>query len=282
MEREYLKITIVTPCFNMVDHIERTIQSVLSQAYPNLEYIVVDGGSKDGSVDIIKKYGDKLAHWVSEPDKGMYDAIQKGFNHSSGSVMGWLNADDELHPGSLSLLNKTFLQYDNCNWLTATNTIKDNEGRTVRVLKPFNTAFWQFLNREFIDRNNKLIPNSLIQQESTYWRRVLWDKVDGLNLKYKYAADFDLWMQFFKHERLWLSPGLIGAFRVRSGQLSHKHLDKYISESIDSLGSSLENLSRGERKRYLFYRWSKLTGLHNIPPIKQKIDWLTYQSVAGI
>ena len=89
-----LKISVVTVCYNMAQYIETTIKSVLSQDYPNLEYIVIDGGSTDGTQQIIEKYKDQLAYYVSEPDNGMYDAINKGFSKATGDIIAWINADD--------------------------------------------------------------------------------------------------------------------------------------------------------------------------------------------
>jgi glycosyltransferase involved in cell wall biosynthesis len=89
----YPRISIVTPSFNDVEYLEQTILSIINQGYPNLEYVIIDGGSTDGSVDIIKKYADHLAYWVSEKDQGMYHAIQKGFQKTTGEIMGWINSD---------------------------------------------------------------------------------------------------------------------------------------------------------------------------------------------
>src|SRR5690606_11897786 len=121
----YQKISIVRPYFNRKTHLEEAIRSVLDQRYPNLEYIIIDGGSTDGSVDIIRKYETHLAYWVSEPDNGMYHAIQKGFQMSSGEIMGWLNSDDRLHTNSLFTLAEIFSQFSDVNWVQGIPTVID-------------------------------------------------------------------------------------------------------------------------------------------------------------
>ncbi|MBZ0305900.1 MAG: glycosyltransferase, partial [Anaerolineae bacterium] len=106
----YPRITVVTPSYNQGQYLEATIRSVLSQNYPNLEYIVIDGGSTDTSTAIIQKYADQLAYWVSEKDRGQTHAINKGFQRGTGEVMGWLNSDDILLPGTLHAVGRAFAQ----------------------------------------------------------------------------------------------------------------------------------------------------------------------------
>ncbi len=105
---KYPKISIITPCFNAVNYIEQTILSIIEQNYDNLEYIIIDGGSTDGTVDIIRKYEDKLAYWISEPDQGQSDAINKGIAKATGDIFNWINADDYLEADALTRVAEAF------------------------------------------------------------------------------------------------------------------------------------------------------------------------------
>src|SRR6185369_4233383 len=112
------KISIVTPSFNQAPFLERTIQSVLDQGYENLEYIIIDGGSKDGSVDIIRKYSSRLAYWVSEPDSGQSDAINKGLRSASGDWLAWQNSDDVYYPGAFASLARAAAAHPDAGLIT--------------------------------------------------------------------------------------------------------------------------------------------------------------------
>lgn len=219
----YKKITIVTPNFNGAEYLEETIKSVLNQNYPNLEYIVIDGGSSDGSIEIIKKYEKQLAYWVSEPDNGLYYALQKGLEKSSGEIMGWINSDDLLHPKSLFTLNEIFNLSPTINWVQGLPTFIDEKGKTIATSPQRQWSKYQFWMGDY----------KWIQQESTYWKRDLWNKSGAyISLKYKYAGDLELWSRFFKYEKLCTFGGLIGGFRMRSSnQLSLDNIEQYTKEA---------------------------------------------------
>lgn len=222
----YPKISIITPNYNQGDFIERTIRSVLDQGYPNLEYIIIDGGSTDQSVDIIKKYEDKLNFWVSEPDKGMYDAINKGFAKSSGEIMGWINSDDIHQQNSLFKLAKLFTQHKHVNWLMGYPTLINEtdevtwEGQDAAVHNPL-----------FFYLHNHMRGFSFIQQESTFWRRSLWEAAGNkIDMQYKLAGDFELWLRFFAHSKLYFTHKRLSAFRRREGQKSEDQ-SRYVQEA---------------------------------------------------
>jgi glycosyltransferase involved in cell wall biosynthesis len=220
--RSYPKISIVTPNFNGAEYLEETILSVLGQNYPNLEYIIVDGGSTDGSVDIIKKYQDRLAWWISEPDNGMYSAIQKGFDKSTGEIMAWINSDDMYHRKAFYTVAEIFSSFPQVNWLSGANTSYDESGRTIFCNQSRMFTKFDFYNYDY----------KWIQQESVFWRRYLWEKAGSvMDTKLKYAGDFALWLRFFSFEKLFVSHALIGGFRRRrSGQITVENYEGYIAE----------------------------------------------------
>lgn len=237
MERTiYPKITVVTPNFNQADFLEKTICSVLDQAYPNLEYIIIDGSSNDGSLDIIKKYSPQLAHWISETDKGMYDAINKGFSRSTGEVLCWINSDDVLWKNSLFEVADIFSNNMNIQWLQGYPSVINEQGDIIYQRDPVYSKYYFYLLKHELSF-------SFIQQESTFWRKELWEKSGGrLKTQYALAADFDLWLRFFKHEKLYCTNKQLGAFRIRKGQKS-ANKEQYLNEVNRSLKHNFKDLN---------------------------------------
>lgn len=233
------RISIVTVSYNMVDYLEATLRSVLSQAYPNLEYIVVDGGSTDGSVEIIERYADHLAWWVSEPDDGMYDALQKGFERATGDIMAWLNADDMYHPGALFMAARIFARFPNVRWIQGRPTVFDRSGNVVHI------APLKVWSKYEIYRGSY----EWIQQESTFWRRSLWKDAGGyVDRDLSYAGDFELWLRFFRHAALHPANVLLGGFRFRGPeQASQGHREEYHDEVRAAIAAERDRLTEAER-----------------------------------
>jgi len=231
------KISIVTPSFNMVNYIEDTILSVIGQQYPNLEYIVIDGGSKDGTVDIIKKYEKWITYWISEPDKGMYDAIQKGFAKATGEIMAYLNSDDKYHYNAFFSAATIFSAMPEVDWILGRASFYNDEGTIVDVKDLKQWSKFNYYLGDF----------KWIQQESVMWRRRLWLKAGSrINTELKYAGDYELWLRFFRFAKLYSAETIFAGFRFRTkDQLSLEKLDSYLYE-IDQV-TNLDNLPREDK-----------------------------------
>jgi len=182
------KISIVTPSYNQGQFIEETIRSVLLQGYPNLEYIVIDGGSSDNSVEIIMKYEKWLTHWVSEPDKGQSNAINKGFGSASGEIYGWLNSDDYLLKNALLNIVKAYRTSPSAGAWCGGSLFANEQGKKIAVRWPAR------LDLESIARWNK---NSFAQP-ACFFSRKAWQECGPLDEALHYGMDFDLWLKIAK------------------------------------------------------------------------------------
>ena len=178
------KISIITPCFNAVKYIEQTILSIINQGYENLEYIIIDGGSSDGTVDIIKKYENKITYWVSEPDNGQSDAINKGIKISTGEIFNWINADDWLADNVLNSVGDYF-QNNDLNILC---------GRTFFV-NPDNSMYIN-VSTDCKGDPKKLLNTRGLNQMGMFWRMNVIKSLNGVNTAFKYAMDLDLWKRY--------------------------------------------------------------------------------------
>ena len=201
-------ISIVTPSFNHAHFLERTIRSVLDQNYPALEYIVRDGGSRDGSVEMLERYGSQLSHWESVPDAGQADALNRGFRQSTGEIMGYLNSDDLLLPGALNYVGRFFARNPGVDVVYGHRILIDQHDQEVgRWVMPRHVD-WVLT---WVD---------YLPQETMFWRRELWEKAGGaLDVRLQFALDWDLILRFIKaHGRFVRLPRFLGAFRVHPQQ----------------------------------------------------------------
>jgi GT2 family glycosyltransferase len=231
-------ISIVTPSFNQGQFLEETIDSILSQGYPRLEYIIIDGGSTDGSVEIIRRYARHLHYWCSAPDAGQYFAIQKGLARTSGEVMTWLNSDDRYAVGVLWAVAAIFMAYPNVRWLTGLHAALKNNGIEEVGNYPEIYSRASYL-MEAYDR-------PFVQQEGTFWRRSLWEQAgSSLDLRFSLAADFDLWRRFFRHAQLHTAQMPIGFFRQHETQRSQLFLAEYHREAYRGIQEELALIQRG-------------------------------------
>ena len=249
------KISLVTPVFNSARYLEATIRSVLGQEYPNLAYVIVDGGSTDGSVEIIRKYEPRLHAWISEPDHGMYDAINKGFARTSGELMGWISATDLLHAGSLFTVGGVFRTFPEVEWITGRPTGFNDDGMAVEILKLRRWSRMAFLAG----------ANRYLQQESTFWRRTLWDRAGGrVDDSRRSASDFELWVRFFRYAKLYSVDALIGGFRSHPDSLGLQNLEechRIQEEIIEKELASMEDADGIKRFRAVSARVQSIPGL---------------------
>jgi glycosyltransferase involved in cell wall biosynthesis len=201
------RITIVTPSYNQGKYIERTILSVINQNYPNLEYFIIDGGSTDNTIDIIKKYEDKIDWWVSEKDRGQADALNKGFKRATGDFLTWINSDDILLPGVLKTVAKFVLENPKVKWIAGNVIWIDEEDRIIHCsrLPKYNL---------FLAKIGFLVVGG----PSTFFHRSLYQNVEGLRIELSYNMDTDLWWQFeSKGEHYYRIPEYFMAFRFHEG-----------------------------------------------------------------
>jgi glycosyltransferase involved in cell wall biosynthesis len=225
-------MSIVTPSFNQGPYLDEAIRSVLDQPYPSVEYVVVDGGSTDGSVDVIRRHQDRLAYWVSEPDRGQYDAINKGFARTTGDVMAWINSDDKYTPWAFQVVAEVLREHPSIEWVTTLYSLTwDRQGRAVACHRNGGYSREAFFRGAHLPRRTRP-GRSFIQQESTFWRRSLWERAGGrIDASLPLAGDFDLWARFYRHAELWAIATPLGGFRIHGDQKTGRQYEAYLAEA---------------------------------------------------
>lgn len=265
----YPKISIVTPSYNQGRYLEETIRSVLDQGYPNLEYIIIDGGSSDNSKEIIDKYKNRLSYCVSEPDNGMYSAIQKGFERSSGEILAWINSDDVYQKNAFFVVAEIFQSFPDVKWIQGLPSFTDEQNRLVAVNNFRGWSKYDFYMRDY----------EWIQQESCFWRRGLWVESGGkFNENLKLAADFDLWARFFKHGELYSLNTVLASFRMRTkDQKSLESMNAYKAEVKQVYDTMMAGVTEEESRTLKRLRFFK-NYLMKIPVLKKKSGSLVLEN----
>ncbi|MCS7010633.1 MAG: glycosyltransferase [Anaerolineales bacterium] len=244
-------VSIVTPSYNQARFLEETIRSVLAQDYPNLEYIIVDGGSQDGSVEIIQKYAHRLAWWISEKDRGHADALNKGFARARGEILAWLNSDDTYYPGAVRQAVEVLLAHPEVGMVYGDADITDAEGRIIGRFASRQTDY------------HKLLRGSVhIPQATTFFRADLYRQVGPLSLDYFFAFDYDLWVKLAKISRLLYVPQRWATFRLHEAGKSVKDDSVCYPDMLKiyarERGGGLSWLWLRYQARRLFYAWLPL------------------------
>lgn len=211
----YPKITIVTPSYNQAEFLERTILSIINQDYPNMEYFVCDGGSTDGSVDIIKKYENNITWWCSEKDKGQTDAINKGMKKATGDIVGWINSDDVLLPGALKQIGAYYIKNPSTDFLNGLTIQIDKNDNIIRFIHII-------MNKFFFEHGCYNIS-----QQGMFWKRDLFQKIGFLDDSFHATMDME-WLirNYENHSKIRLLNNYIGAIRI------HENTKTYLNGSI--------------------------------------------------
>jgi Glycosyl transferase family 2 len=217
-EQTWPRISIVTAVYNGESLLEDTLRSVLEQDYPDLEYIVVNDGSTDGTRDILRRYEHRLTRVIDQPNRGLYPALNAGFAECTGDILGWLNSSDMLHADGLRTVGAVFSTFPGVEWITGRPTRFDDAGTAVTLMPLARWSRARFL----------MGANRYIQQESTFWRRSLWERAGGeMSTAYRVEGDFELWVRFFRHARLHSVDAFIAGWRDHDDSMSHTDLERY-------------------------------------------------------
>jgi glycosyltransferase involved in cell wall biosynthesis len=196
-------VSIVTPSFNQARFLETTIRSVLEQSYPNLEYIIVDGGSTDGSREIIERYADRLAWWVSERDQGQTDAINKGFARARGEILAWLNSDDTYQPQAIADAVAFLQARPEVGMVYGDANLIDESGLVIGKF-PARQTDYRRLKRGYVH----------IPQQAAFFRASIWRQVGPLDPTFYFAMDYDLWVRIARLALVQYEPRWWANFRL--------------------------------------------------------------------
>lgn len=247
----YPRISIVTPSFNQARFLEVTILSVLNQKYPNLEYFVMDGGSTDGSVEIIQKYASQLTYWESKPDRGQSHAINKGWRMATGELIAWLNSDDAYTPGTLFEVAEVWQKDKSVGFINGISEFIDEFGEPTGKL----------FGAEFNVLNALLSYHNKTAQQSTFISRSVIEKVGYLNENYQMAMDWDLWFRIGLEYRTIFVNKVWSKYRIWSDTKTEKLRLSSLPEERQILNKLVKNkklnLTNSQKKQIFAVFWGK-------------------------
>jgi len=221
-----MKISIVTPSFNQAGFLERTLRSIHDQRGSfELEHIVIDGGSTDGSVEILERWKDRL-WYVSEPDRGQSHALNKGIARAAGEIIGWVNSDDVLLPGALQRLAECFAAHPDCRWVCGRCRIIDEHDREIRKwIRSYKNLLLG------LSSHTLLLFENYIAQPSTFFRKELFEAAGGIDESLHYTMDYDLFLRFRRLCRPYIVKDYLAGFRFYTACKTGGLFDKQLREA---------------------------------------------------
>lgn len=241
---------VVTPNYNMGKYLAETIESVLANLRPGDEYFIVDGGSTDGSVEIIRQYENRLTGWVSEPDRGYADALAKGFARSTAEYQCWINCGDLLLEGALDAARE-WLGASDAEMIFGDDLYIDEEGHVLQVSNGHVHDLAEMM----------LFGGWTPLQDACYWRRSLYQRIGGIDPVQRYAADYDLFLRMSLNGRCRYVPVLFSAFRQHDGQTSNLHAGRYRAEREQCRQRELSRFPAGAARRFIrglaYWIWAR-------------------------
>ena len=212
-------ISVITPSYNQSAYVKQTMDSVLSQDIPGIEYVVIDGGSTDGSVDLIRSYENRLSGWISEKDRGQADAVNKGVSRTTGDVIGWLNSDDLYLPGAVNKALAYLSAHPEVDAVYGDVISIDGEGKMINVMR-----FDQYTLED-------LMSFRVISQPGVFFRRSAWEKAGGLDLSYHFMLDHHLWLRMASRGKFTYLPEPLAAARFHAEAKNRAHPEDFGKEA---------------------------------------------------
>jgi len=258
-------VSVVTPSFNQAAYLEDTLRSVLDQDYPRLEYIVVDGGSTDGSLEIIRRYADRLAYWTSEPDAGQTEAINKGFARARGEILAWLNSDDVYRPGAVAEAVGFLQAHPDVGMGYGDAEYIDREGKVVGRFPARQTSLRR-LRQGYVH----------IPQQAAFFRANLWRMVGPLDPTFYFAMDYDLWVRLAAVSRLRYHPRPWAGFRLHPDAKTLSAADRCWPEML-----RVHRRDGGGRVSVLYAKYLLRRTLEPVMPLRLRARMWVYRQGEG-